>query len=64
MHLGGLSIVEGGRVSILDFFLLVSMYSHQVPIKFLMCSQHVPQILNVFINMFPMALHFIASPLP
>jgi hypothetical protein len=64
MHLGGLSffsIVEGGKVG---YFLLVSMYSHQVPIKFLMCSQHVPQILNVFINMFPMALHFIAYPLP
>jgi hypothetical protein len=53
------SIVEGGKLSILDFFLLVSMCSHQVPIKFLVCSQHVPQIPSLFLNMFSLTLHFI-----
>jgi hypothetical protein len=67
MHLGGPCFFfdyGGWESEHIGFFLLVSMYSHEVPIKFLMCSQHVPQIVNVFINMFPMAFHLIACPLP
>jgi hypothetical protein len=67
MHLGFFFDYGRWESEHIGFFLLVSMYSHQVPTKFLMCSQHVPQILNVFMNMFPMfpmAFHFIAYPLP
>ncbi len=36
--------------------------SHYVLIKFLMSSQHVSQVSNVFLNMFLIILHFISYP--
>jgi hypothetical protein len=64
--LGG---VEGGGEGegIFGFLLFISS-SHYVLIKFPMGPQHVPQVNNVFLNMslnmFPIALHFLSYALP
>jgi len=45
-------------------FLLFSTCSHEIPIRFSMGFQHNIEVPNVFLNMFPIAPHFISYPLP
>jgi hypothetical protein len=49
----------GDGRGVLDFVVLNAPSSHYVPIKFSMDFKHVPQVLNVLPNMFPISPLFV-----